>query len=200
MSRESRATLLRQLVSFGLVGGVGLVVDIVVFNALRTTVLEPQFIHSGPIIAKVISTSLAIVVNWIGNRYWTFRTERRTDVVREGIEFGAVSLIGAAIALGCLWISHYVLGMTSILEDNIATNVVGLALGTAFRFALYRWWVYGGRTRSARTRTPARTRTSAAARFRAKAALTGRHASPEEPLWPGFASDLTTRREDVGSS
>ena len=49
----------------------------------------------------------------------------------------------AAIALLCLWISHYVLGFTSLLADNLSTNVVGLALGTAFRFVLYRYWVFG---------------------------------------------------------
>jgi putative flippase GtrA len=149
MSRTSRAALGRQLLSFLLVGGVGLVVDVVVFNALRTTVLEPSYVHGGPVIAKVISTSLAIVVNWVGNRLWTFRSQRRvgrrTDVVREGIEFAVVSVAGALIALGCLWVSHYVLGYTSVIADNLATNVVGLALGTAFRFALYRWWVFSVR-------------------------------------------------------
>jgi putative flippase GtrA len=59
-----------------------------------------------------------------------------------------VSLAGAGIALGCLWVSHYALGLTSVLDDNIATNVVGLALGTGFRFALYRWWVYSARRRN----------------------------------------------------
>jgi len=145
MSRESRTALGRQLLSFMLVGGVGLVVDIVVFNALRTTVLEPSMVHGGPVIAKAVSTSLAILVNWIGNRLWTFRAERRTNVVREGIEFAVVSGAGMFIALGCLWVSHYLLGYTSIIADNIATNVVGLALGTAFRFALYRWWVFSAR-------------------------------------------------------
>jgi len=141
--------LARQAVSFLLVGGVGLVIDVVVFNTLRTTVLSPHDVHAGPIIAKTISTALAIVANWIGNRYWTFRAERRrgtrAQVVREGVEFGAVSIAGSLIALGCLWISHYALGYTSLLADNVATNVVGLALGTAFRFALYRWWVFGAR-------------------------------------------------------
>jgi putative flippase GtrA len=145
MSRESRAVLARQLMSFLLVGGVGLVADIVVFNLLRTTLLEPHFVTGGPVIAKVISTTIAIAVNWIGNRFWTFREQRRTDVVREGIEFGVVSFGGALIAVGCLWISHYLLGFTSLIADNVATNVVGLALGTAFRFALYRWWVYSAR-------------------------------------------------------
>ncbi len=34
------------------------------------------------------------------------------------------------------------LGFTSVLADNISSNVVGLVLGTAFRFALYKWWVF----------------------------------------------------------
>jgi putative flippase GtrA len=140
---NKRTTLWRQLVSFLLVGGVGLVIDIVVFNTLRTTVLSPASVAAGPVIAKTISTSLAIVANWVGNRFWTFKATRRGNVVREGVEFAVVSIAGSLIALGCLGISHYLLGLTTVLDDNIATNVIGLALGTVFRFALYRWWVFG---------------------------------------------------------
>ncbi len=144
MSRESRAALVQQGLSFLLVGGIGLVVDVVVFNALRTTVLSGE-----PILAKVISTSLAIAANWVGNRYWTFRSQRRRGtraaVLREAVEFGLVSAAGSLIALVCLWVSHYGLGLTSLFDDNIATNVVGLALGTVFRFVLYRVWVFGAR-------------------------------------------------------
>ena len=134
--------LITQLVRFGLVGTVGLVIDVGVFNLLRLTVFEPSVLHEGPVYAKVISTALAIVANWIGNRYWTFGRERRPQMVREGIDFVVVSLGGMAIGLGCLWVSHYLLGYTSLLADNISTNVVGLALGTAFRFWLYRVWVF----------------------------------------------------------
>ena len=134
--------LVAQLTRFGLVGLIGLVIDVGVFNLLRATVLSPEDIHEGPVIAKVISTSLAIIANWMGNRHWTFRGERRTHWVREGLEFALVSVGGMAIALACLWISHYVLGFTSVIADNIATNVIGLALGTAFRFTLYRLWVF----------------------------------------------------------
>ncbi len=80
--------------------------------------------------------------NWMGNRYWTFRAHRGRQLVREGIEFGLVSLGGMLIGLGCLWVSHYVLGFTSVLADNIASNVIGLGLGTIFRFTLYRMWVF----------------------------------------------------------
>ena len=135
-------TLISQFARFGVVGFGGLIIDVAVFNILRLTVLAPEVIHEGPVIAKVISTSLAIIANWLGNRYWTFGSHRRPHMVREGLEFLVVSLGGMAIALACLWISHYVLGFTSPLADNIATNVVGLALGTAFRFTLYRTWVF----------------------------------------------------------
>jgi putative flippase GtrA len=142
----SRIAFLRQVAIFGLVGCVGLVIDVGVFNLLRTTVFDPHSVHSGPVLAKTISTSLAIVANWLGNRFVTFRSNRRrTDVLREGVEFAIVSGAGMGIALGCLWISHYLLGYTSLIADNIATNVVGLGLGTVFRFVLYRWWVFGDR-------------------------------------------------------
>ena len=93
-------------------------------------------------IAKVISTTVAIAANWIGNRLWTFREHRGRQLVREGVEFALVSVGGMLIGLACLWVSHYALGFTSLLADNVASNVVGLGLGTAFRFALYRAWVF----------------------------------------------------------
>ena len=44
--------------------------------------------------------------------------------------------------MSCLAISHYLLDFTSRLADNIAANVIGLGLGTAFRFWSYRRWVF----------------------------------------------------------
>lgn len=134
--------LIGQFTRFGVVGLVGLVIDLAVFNLLRATVLSPENLHEGPVLAKIISTSLAIIANWIGNRYWTFREHRGRQLWREFVEFLIVSLGGMLIGLACLWVSHYLLGLTSILADNISTNVVGLALGTLFRFTFYRLWVF----------------------------------------------------------
>ena len=157
MTRTASSGRLRrlaiQVVQFGIVGAAGLLVDLTVFNALRLTVLSPENLHTGPLVAKVISTLLAIATNWLGNRYWTFSRERQSNTVREGIEFFAVSIAGMAIGLGCLWVSHYVLGFTSVLADNISANVVGLALGAVFRFTLYRYWVFSP-SRQAALRTP----------------------------------------------
>jgi putative flippase GtrA len=130
--------LVRQLTKFALVGGVGFVVDTVSFTLLRLT---PAFAHS-PIKAGVISTVLAIATNWIGNRYWTFGPHRSTRGAAEALEFVAVSVLGMLVALGCLAISHYLLGLDTVLADNVSKNVVGLVLGSAIRFLLYRHWVY----------------------------------------------------------
>lgn len=130
--------LVRQLSKFALVGGVGFVIDTLSFTLLRLT---PAFAES-PIKAGFISTALAIAANWIGNRYWTFGPHRSTRSVAEAVEFVVVSLLGMAVALGCLAFSHYVLELDTVLADNISKNVVGLVLGSGIRFLLYRYWVY----------------------------------------------------------
>ncbi|MGI9821643.1 GtrA family protein [Agromyces sp. Marseille-Q5079] len=135
--------LFAYLLKFGVVGLIGLVIDVVLFNLLRLGVFGDDHWAQSALGAKTISTSVAIIFNWLGNRYWTFRDHRRRNYVREFGEYVIVSVGGMAISLGCLWLSHHWLGFTSLLADNIASNVVGLALGTAFRFLLYRYWVYG---------------------------------------------------------
>jgi putative flippase GtrA len=154
--------LFRQLFAFALVGGLGFILDLAVFNALRLTILAPEVHHEGPILAKVISTAVAIAANWIGNRYWTFGPHRRNDSAAEALEFLVVSLLGMGVGLACLWVSHYALGFTSLLADNISSNVVGLLLGSVVRFALYRHWVYHPDRAQARALRAAR-RTAAAA-------------------------------------
>ncbi|MFM6974656.1 MAG: GtrA family protein [Agromyces sp.] len=137
--------VVRYAVKFGVVGGIGYIIDVAIFNAL---VIAGQ--NSGntaffftSLGAKTVSTSVAILFNWVGNRYWVFRAHRRRDVGREFLEFVAVSVGGMIISLAVLWFTHHVLGLRSLIVDNIAANVVGLGLGTVFRFVLYRFWVYG---------------------------------------------------------
>jgi putative flippase GtrA len=131
-----------QLLRFAVVGGLGFVLDTAVFDLLRLTVLAPERVHDGPLLAKVVSTSVAIGANWIGNRSWTFADSPRARAGGEALEFVVASLIGMAVGLLCLWISHYGLRLTSALDDTVSANGVGLVLGSAVRFWLYRVWVY----------------------------------------------------------
>ena len=54
------------------------------------------------------------------------------------------NVVGLLISILCLDLSHHVLGLTGRLADNISGNVVGVGLGTAFRFWAYRHFVFVG--------------------------------------------------------
>lgn len=127
---------------FVVVGLIGYVVDVAVFNLLRLDLIGWDVI-SGPVAAKVISMAVATIVAWLGNRYWTFREHRRENFWTELVEFSLVAAFGAAIQIGCLALTHYVFGWTSLLADNLSSNVVGFGLATLVRFLLYRHWVFG---------------------------------------------------------
>lgn len=146
-ARAAVHVVVRELLKFGIVGAAAYVVDVGLFNALRYA--GPAVLEDRPLTAKLVSASVATVVAWLGNRYWTFRRRRGPSVPRELVLFVVMNLGGVGIALACLGFSHYVLGLTSPVADNVSANVVGLVLGTAFRFLAYRHLVFTGDLREA---------------------------------------------------
>ncbi|MFN8147331.1 MAG: GtrA family protein [Candidatus Nanopelagicales bacterium] len=90
--------------------------------------------YDKPLTAKIVSVCVATTVAYFGNRYWTFRHRGRTASTASTCSSSVLNGVGLAISVGCLWFSHYALGLTGPLADNISANVVGLALGTMFRF------------------------------------------------------------------
>ena len=127
---RTRAELSR-LAKFTAVGALAFLVDLAVFNLVLFTT------DIGPLIPKVVSVAAATTVSWLGSRHWTFRDGRTSRPWREAIGFFAVNAAGLGIAGLCLIISHYVMGLTSPLADNISGNVVGVLLGNVFRYVMY---------------------------------------------------------------
>ncbi|MFG3260539.1 GtrA family protein [Streptomyces sp. NPDC048172] len=128
--------LVRELAKFGAVGAVGFLVNVAIFNlCIHTFSLAP--IRSG-----VISQVVAIATNYVGNRYWTYRHIDKSRIHRETTLFFLFSGIALVLENGILALSHYGFGYTSPLADNIAKNVIGLGIGTVFRFWSYRTWVF----------------------------------------------------------
>jgi putative flippase GtrA len=135
--------LIRTALKFGVVGLVCYGIDVGIFNVLRLGVLGDEHFFQGPIGAKIASVTISTLASWFGNRLWTFREDRRKNMVLELLEFSVIAVVGMGISLLCLYISHYLLGFDTLLADNISTNVIGLVFATAFRFLAYRFWVYG---------------------------------------------------------
>ena len=134
-------TLVHEIAKFGVVGLVALVVDVGLFNLLRFAGGAGP-LYDNPLTATVISVLVATVVAYAGNRYWTFRHRGRSTVPREFALFVVLNGVAMLIALACLWFSHYALGLDNAVADNISANVIGLGLGTLFRFWSYRRWVF----------------------------------------------------------
>lgn len=132
-----------ELARFGTVGAFAYIVDIAVFNLLLFTTVGAVFgTENYPLISKTASVTLATVISWIGNRYWTYREQRGRSKRGELSLFLLANIAGMAVALASLGISHYVLGFKSAIADNISANIIGLALGTGLRWWLYRTYVF----------------------------------------------------------
>lgn len=140
--RDRFGHLLRELGKFGTVGGISFIVDIVLFNVFRVG-LDMEVLA-----AKTLSTIVAATVAFAGNRFWTWRHRERSGLAREYGLYFFFNAVGLGIGLACVAISHYGFGalwpqvFRTPLADNISANVVGVALGTLFRFWSYRRFVF----------------------------------------------------------
>ena len=138
MGRFSR--IRHEIARFGAVGAIAYVVDVGTFNLLQIEDFSP--IAHKPITAKIVSSVLATLVAYAGNRYWAF-AHRDVGSHRQSLSlFFGFNAVGMGIASLCLAFTHYALGLTSSLADNLSANIVGTGLGTVFRFWAYRRFIF----------------------------------------------------------
>lgn len=132
-----------EVAKFGTIGLIAFVIDVGLFNVVRYGGPDGEgVLFDKPLTAKMISVMVAVTFSYFANRNWTYRNRARTSFRREYVLFFAVNGVAMVIAMATLWTSHYALGLTSPLADNISANVVGLVLGTLFRFWAYRTYVF----------------------------------------------------------
>jgi putative flippase GtrA len=127
--------LIPELLKFGVVGGIGAVIDLG-----GAAVLHGKF-HVEALEAKAISTVIATVLTYLGSRFWTFKHRENQALGRELALFIVLNVIGLVIAEAVIAVVTYGLGRHSQLEYN-AASVVGTGLATIFRYFAYRRWVF----------------------------------------------------------
>src|SRR5699024_5986222 len=81
--------------------------------------------------------AVASCLTYLGNRLLTFGDRPRPDTARSLMMFVLVNLIAAGLQLSCLAFSRYVLGLDSVLADNISGALVGQVVSTSFRYVTY---------------------------------------------------------------
>jgi len=131
-----------ELAKFCVVGLTGAIIDLGGADYLH--------VHQGmgALAAKGISITVATVVTYLGSRFWTFRHRVNQPMLREGLLFLVLNIIGLIIAEGVIAITTYGLDMKSELAYN-AASVVGTGLGTVFRYFSYKKWVFLAHTPAA---------------------------------------------------
>ncbi len=135
----------RELAKFLVVGGTSYVVDVGLFSLLSHTVLAEKVVT-----AKAISVVIATIFSYILNREWSFNSRGGRERHHEAMLFFVVNGIALGLNLVPLAVSQYVIGinagnysaLTVTIANFIAANVIGTALGMAFRFWAYRKFVF----------------------------------------------------------
>ncbi|WP_053851011.1 GtrA family protein [Streptomyces sp. NRRL B-24085] len=158
--------IVREVAKFGAVGGAGLLVNLVVFNVVRHLTDLPV------VRASVVATVVAIVFNYIGFRYFTYRDRDKSGRTKELTLFLLFSVVGLVIENGILYTATYGFGWDSPLQSNIF-KFVGIGIATLFRFWSYRSWVF--------KTLPAREAVASAEAFLEQAEQT----APRKPSRPG---------------
>lgn len=128
-----------QLFQFCLVGGTGMVLDLVLYGTM---------LHLGLLlpVARAVAIVVAMTWNFVLNRLVTFGAWGTVGVLRQYGRFVASCGLGAAVS----WSMS--VGLVALLPDfsydAIICAVAGIAAGTLVNFTLSRYWVF------ARLQTP----------------------------------------------
>jgi putative flippase GtrA len=133
--RGSWRILLKEVTAFGAIGALCLVLDLGLFNLL---------LHQdiGVLTAKCVSTGVATMVAYLGNRHLSFSHRARTGLARETSYFFAINVVALIFAELALALFAYPLGFK---YDHLIMNLVNLAtiaVGTIFRFWSYKRFVF----------------------------------------------------------
>ena len=128
--------LVAELAKFGMVGGVAAVVDIAGSNLLLFG------LGLGPLTSKTLSVAVAATVAFLGNRFWTWRHRARKNLAKEYFLYFVLNAVGLLIALLVVGFTYYILELRGPIAYNLSANVIGLGLGSLFRFWSYKRWVF----------------------------------------------------------
>ncbi|MFW0784279.1 GtrA family protein [Gordonia sp. CPCC 206044] len=127
----------QELIKFALVGGTTFVFDLVIFYALTFSVLEAK-----PVVARVISGTLATILSYILNREWAFKNRGGREKHHEALIFFVISGVGVVLAAAPLWLANNVFDMRANLgrlELAVVDFILGFIIGNLLQMA-FRFW------------------------------------------------------------
>jgi putative flippase GtrA len=150
MIAPSRRREIKRFAKFMIVGGIGFVVDT---TALNVMVIGLHLVdNTQRTVAKGLSFALAVVSNFVWNRYWTYRDSRTKSIAVQLGQFGVVSVLGLIINLAIFsLIGNWVIprltpSFGAVLGLAVGTNlaqVCAVVVVMFWNFFVNRFWTYG---------------------------------------------------------
>lgn len=118
MKRRRKTPLLRQLLRYGVVGGVAFIVDYGTLYALT------EFAGVHHLLSAVIAFGAGLLVNYTLSILWVFRGERSWKPAAEFTAFALIGLIGAGLNELIIWLGTDVAGLHYLLSKLLSTAIV----------------------------------------------------------------------------
>ncbi|WP_234377161.1 GtrA family protein [Streptomyces sp. TP-A0356] len=132
LSRVRRLTV--EVAKFGVVGGSGVAVNFLVFNALL------HGLAWAPMTATVLASVIAMGTNYLGFRFFAYR-DRASRTRQQIALFFVFSGLGVVMESVLFYVGYHGLDMNGPLGSNVA-KALSIVLASAFRFLVYRTWVF----------------------------------------------------------
>ena len=109
--------LIRQILRFGIVGGLAFLIDYGIFTILS------QFLHVHYLLASIISFSISVIFNYILSIKWVFDVTKKQDA-KDFALFIILSVIGLGINSLIMYISVDLMHIHELIAKIIATAIV----------------------------------------------------------------------------
>jgi putative flippase GtrA len=136
-----------RFIRFAIVGAIGFGVDFLSFNLFRSG------FGVSPEISSMLSFLVAVISNFIGNRYWTYPDSRSKPIIGQLAQYVIVNIIGLGIRTGIFILINQPL--VSLFEsisislplqayvfgENLALAIV-VVIVMFWNFFVNRYWTY----------------------------------------------------------
>lgn len=123
-----------RLVKFALVGGIGFVVDALVFSAFFYLLDVPLFV------SRSIAFLFAATSTWIGNRLFTFSDREREAKLRQWLRFMLTASFSAIPNFAAFSLVTYLLGSKG--PNALIALVIGVLVGMVSNYIISSKWVF----------------------------------------------------------
>jgi putative flippase GtrA len=127
--------LIHEGAKFGIVGIAGVIIVLAGSDALHFD------LHLGKFTSVTVATVVATIATFLGNRYWSFRDRKGAGARSETLLFFVLNGVGLLIQYACIGLVTDVFGLSARIWYTVA-NLVGIGIGTLFRFWSYRKWIW----------------------------------------------------------